>query len=548
MIEPRIAVEANSGHVYAWTEFKFKDVCKSVPGAMWDKERKAWHWRAHPLTVLEIESRFPQSMKRSPRFQQLVEAARGAKDTDKATKAATDLPDIPVTKRQPWLHQKQAFWFAMGQTGVMLDMHMGTGKTKVVIDVAQNRGVSKVLVLTKLKVIEDGIWERDFAKDCAVPYKVLQLGKDTMPNRTRKARLFLEANTPGMKVVVINHASMVSNVFKNWALAQDWDMVVVDESHVIKSAGSIGSRFAGTLAARAKVRIAMTGTPMPNGILDAYGQMRFIDPSVFGTSFASFRARYAIMGGYEGREVLGYQNEAEFRERYNSVAYKATKDVLDLPPFNHIERYLELDSREMGVYRDLRDDFISYLNGKDSEPLTVDNTLAKLTRLAQVTSGYLPDPENPGKLVWLGSSKSDALADLLEDIDKDEPLVIFARFKPEVLVIRELCEKMGRTTSEISGSENTMQQWKDGETNTVVVNIAAGGAGIDLTRAHTAIYWATGFNLGDYDQSTERVHRPGQTEATTFYHLLATNTVDTKIWAALQNKRNTVRAIMDEGL
>lgn len=542
-----LVVNGNDGHIVALTPFKYRDLCKSIPGAQWNSDRRFWHWYPHPLTALELHGRFPQDFERSPGFMRLVDEAQNVQPNN-AARHATDLPPVAITKRQPWTHQLQAYHFARGLPGALLAMHMGTGKTKVAIDLCQNRNSVRVLVLTKLKVIQDGIWARDFGKDCALPHRVLELDKGPLPKRTEQAREFMASNFLGIKVVVINHQAALSSTFANWALKQQWDCVIVDESHSIKAPGGKISRFCGTISSRAKYRIAMTGTPMPNGIMDAYAQFRFIDPRVFGTSFASFRARYAIMGGFQGREILGYQNDAEFRERFRSVSYEATKDVLDLPPFHHVTKTFPMGTEARRLYSELQEDFITYLDGNtEGEPVTASNVLARLTRLAQITSGYLPDPEQNAAR-WIDSAKSDALLDLLEDLPQDEPIVVFARFKPEVARIRELCHQTGRTTSEISGSENTMAEWKAGNTDVIVVNIAAGGAGIDLTRAHTCIYWSTGFNLGDYDQSTERVHRPGQTESTTFFHLHAQDTVDERIWQALGNKRDAVKTIMEEGL
>lgn len=78
----------------------------------------------------------------------------------------------------------------------------------------------------------------------------------------------------------------------------------------------------------------------------------------------------------------------------------------------------------------------------------------------------------------------------------------------------------------------------------LAVQIASGAEGIDLTRARYAVYLSTGFNLGSYLQSEKRVHRPGQTRPVTYYHLVAKDTIDEKVYHALRERRNAVDAIL----
>ena len=77
------------------------------------------------------------------------------------------------------------------------------------------------------------------------------------------------------------------------------------------------------------------------------------------------------------------------------------------------------------------------------------------------------------------------------------------------------------------------------------VQIQSGGVGIDLTRAHIAIYYSMGYSLGDYVQSLARLHRPGQDHPVAFFHLVASNTVDQQVYSALQSRQNVVAEILE---
>lgn len=77
------------------------------------------------------------------------------------------------------------------------------------------------------------------------------------------------------------------------------------------------------------------------------------------------------------------------------------------------------------------------------------------------------------------------------------------------------------------------------------MQIQSGGAGVDFTRSRYCIYYSLGFSLGDYDQSLARIHRPGQQREVTYYHLIAKDTVDEQVYAALDARRDVVTSIME---
>jgi len=300
--------------------------------------------------------------------------------------------------------------------------------------------------------------------------------------------------------------------------------------------------------------MALSGTPLPHSPLDAYGQFRFLDPGIFGTSFARFRAKYALMGGFQNYQVVGWQNEEEFRKRYEFLTYTvASEDVQDLPETQHITIPVYLSSREMKHYRQLHSDFVTQVKGGT---VTVQNALTKLLRLSQIVSGVVGDDD--GNLQQVGDSKERALLDLLEDMPRSEPIVIFTRFTADIEAVRRTSEKLGRSVFEITGRLKQLDEWKRdcgnvadrgehgymGKGPILAVNIQSGGVGIDLTNARYCVYYSLGYNLGDYTQSLKRTHRPGQERDVLYYHLIGQGTVDEEIMAALEQKKNVIEMMI----
>src|SRR5215471_11123052 len=104
--------------------------------------------------------------------------------------------------------------------------------------------------------------------------------------------------------------------------------------------------------------------------------------------------------------------------------------------------------------------------------------MVKLLRLQQITGGSLEDER--GVAHHVDSAKEDLLEDLLEDLD--EPVVVFARFKPDLAAIHRVCRKLGRSSGELSGSYDDLAAWQRGgpqDPVVLAVQIQAGGLGVD---------------------------------------------------------------------
>ena len=136
-------------------------------------------------------------------------------------------------------------------------------------------------------------------------------------------------------------------------LAVPWDAVVLDESHKIKAPGGRMSRFCGELRKVAKQVFGLTGTPMPHSPLDIYAQYRAIDDRVFGRNFSRFRQSYAIMGGFGGKQVVGYKDADALRAKFLSIAFQAGRDVIELPEAVHQVVPIEIGPKARRVYTGL---------------------------------------------------------------------------------------------------------------------------------------------------------------------------------------------------
>ena len=455
------------------------------------------------------------------------------------------VPDGMVTR--PWRHQKAAFrfateHFAAGRRGVLLAMGMGTGKSLVACMVLLSLAARRVLIVCPLRVVP--VWVTQFERHVDKPVVLAALDEEIGSVAEKKewaAEKMKLAQTLGRPfVAVINYDSAWRDPFAAWAEKQNWDIVIADEQHRIKAPGGKASLFFKRMRLHANHRVGLTGTPMPHGPMDIYAQFRFLDMSIFGPSFTAFRTRYAVMGGFQRRQITGFQQLDELERLMNLITFRVGAEVLDLPPATDVTYKCDLSPEAARIYRDLEEDFVARV--KDGT-VTAANAMVKLLRLAQVTGGCLPTDD--GTIHRIDTSKQKLLADTLEDIG-DEPVVVFCRFTADLQAVHRACESLSISSLELSGHRDEIKRWQDGEAQLLAVQIDAGGEGVDLTRARYSIFYSVGFSLGKYEQAKARTHRPGQNRPVEHIHLVVRNTVDVKTMRALEKRADIVNAILAE--
>ena len=484
--------------------------------------------------------------------------------------ADEDLPSIPGLLTTPWAHQLRAYHFVKEMPGAMLAIGLGGGKSLVTVALLANDlqpgDVSFIFcppsvipvwpkqfrdhAARNIQVLKpEGRLKKNwcsFPKDHQGAIRILPLKKG-MPTK-RKVRLCQEAltvarNEGAALIIVTNYEAMRTDTFAGWAETQTPKWAVCDEIHKIKSAQGDTSKALAKLGKVAVRRLGLTGTPMPHSPLDIFGQYRFLAPEIFGEFFTAFRSYYAKVVDVGGVPLVkGYRHEDELNERFRRIAYQVGREVLDLPEATHIMRFCSLTPDGRKAYEELEDDFYTWLEEAESE-VTVSNALTRLLRLQQVTSGFVKtdfDVEVP-----VDPAKEELLDEVLDDLAVSEPVIVFTRFTRDLDTIARVCAAQGRTYCELSGRADQLADWQAGKYDVIGVNIKAGEAGIDLTRAHYCIYYSLGFSLGDYDQSLARCHRPGQLHPVTYIHLLVENTVDEKVYKSLQQRRDVVEAILE---
>lgn len=450
-----------------------------------------------------------------------------------------------------WQNQEEAYQFAIQHPNVMLDMDMGCGKTRTALDVVMSReDVHSILVVCPKAVIP--VWRGNIEKfyPGREDISVWDTIKGSVCEKAVSIREFVNGKEPGRKIfVVVNYDIVWRNPMGDVLLNSKFDMVVLDESHRAKAAGSKVSKYLAMLGKRTKYKMCLSGTPMANSPLDVYGQYRFLDPTIFGTNHNQFLQQYAILGGPDRRFVVGYKNQKDLNDKFHSIAYSCKmSDISDrlklpekLPP---VTRYVELSPQDKRMSKALSREFVAECQ---SGHIVVNNVLTKMLRLQQIAAGFCVTVDGPGgtpQEVELNTYKREELTDLLTDISPSDSVVVFCVFQHDLDTVAKSAHKAGKNVFELSGRRNELEDW-NAVGGVLAVQIQAGAEGVDMTKANYAVYYSLPKSLALYNQSMARLYRPGQTRPVSFIHIVARGTIDEAMYSALERKKDIVESIKD---
>lgn len=446
-----------------------------------------------------------------------------------------------------WDNQEEALQFALSHDACMLDMEMGTGKTRVAIDASVEReDVRNILIVCPKSVMP--VWEYQIGLYCTSRYTIVSRHRHPNLKSMCDDIYGLSCSDSDKNYIVVNYESVWRNPISNILLDCGIDMIVLDESHRAKSAGSKVSKYLHLLGKRVKYKMCLSGTPMANSPLDVYGQYRFLDNTIFGTNHSKFLQEYAILGGPENRFVVGFKNQDKLIDKFNSIAYSCkmceVADKLKLPEeIPPVVIPVHLGRRDMNTIKELNKDFVTECtNGF----IVASNVLVKMLRIQQITSGFcevVDGPNGDSSIEELNNEKQMALKDII--IDCGSRIVVFCVFRHDLDSVHSVCDSLGREYYELSGRMNELDDWKNCENGILAVQIQAGAEGVDMTDSHTAVYYSLPHSLSLYEQSKARLYRAGQKDRVLFIHIVAEGTIDEGMYNSLIRKKDVIASIKD---
>jgi SNF2 family DNA or RNA helicase len=428
-----------------------------------------------------------------------------------------------------------------------LFLEMGLGKTvstltavdKLMFDLCE---VSRVLVIAPKRVAEN-TWSAEIEKWDHLRH--LRLSKVLGTERQRKEALQKKAD-----LYIINRENVV------WLIAQygsgfPFDMVVIDELSSFKSAAA--RRFKALRQIRPQIRrvVGLTGTPVPNGLLDLWPQMYLLDMGErLGKTLTSYRDRYFKAGKRNGHIVYEYHlkkeddilgcdfYEKEIYEKIGDICISMkTQDYLTLPP--RIDRNIPVNLP--GKIKQMYDEFEKkqILSLQDLEDISAVNAAALTNKLLQFANGAVYNES--GDWHEVHKEKLEALEEIIDTANGHPVLVAYAFRHDKERILRHL--KVYRP-EEIKGPES-IKRWNEGKIPIMVAHPASAGHGLNLQAGGNIIVWfSLPWSLELYQQFIARLDRQGQAESVINHRLIASGTMDEDVLRALDSKSIGQEALM----
>jgi SWI/SNF-related matrix-associated actin-dependent regulator of chromatin subfamily A-like protein 1 len=446
-------------------------------------------------------------------------------------------PSIPT---QALPHQVTGSAFLQDRSAAALFDEQGLGKTKQLIDAIATQ-ISSGQLDGALIICPNTIkstWATEIEKHSTLPYAIFGSGKYAR----RLAFASLQA-----AFYVINYEAVATETNSLRALLRFKRMaLVLDESHRIKTPTASVTRAIHKLRHDAHKRIIMSGTPVANKPEDVWSQLFFLDDGqLLGISFDEFKRRYCSDGGYV--------NLQDLRTRIDTISLRRLKaNTLDLPDKTIYPIAVSLQGLQARMYDDMRNDLYLWVQSLTGEQILAqaENILTRLIRLAQLASNpALLDAaynEVPSKVMSL-----DAVLSSVMQRSETQKAIIWTSF---VGNIPALCSRYQRYQPvpffgdmDTNAREKALRAFReDDATRLFIGNPAAAREGLTLTSSNIAIYLDRTFNLVDFLQSQDRIHRISQSRPCEIYLLIAQDTIDEFIDFTLAQKTRLARYVQQD--
>lgn len=440
-----------------------------------------------------------------------------------------------------YTHQRAAVEKMIGTRVGALFMEMGTGKSRVVIELARlrRRRISHVMwfapVSLKLTVADE---IRKHEADASI----YVFDDETRPGNIPDAFWY---------VVGIESMSSSSRVFLTAnALITPSTFVVVDESSYIKNHASKRTHRITSISERARYRIVLTGTPLSQGVVDLYAQMRFLSEKILGyRSFYSFaRNHLEYSKKYPGMVVRAH-NVGYLAAKIAPYVYQVTKEeCLELPAKTYQTCRCVMSHTQREAYEQAKNEILFDLESVDDfDRLTI---LRLFSALQQIVCGFWRRKVDSGHVLEeYQHDRLDLLDEIVGQFRPSAKAIIWAKYRYDVNGIchrlravygdGSVAEFHGGISERVRDAEIARWRPTDGA-RFLVATGSCGSHGLNLTEAEYVVFYSNTFKFAERQQAEARCHRIGQKNNVLYADLVCGSSIDERIQRSLWKKENIV--------
>jgi SNF2 family DNA or RNA helicase len=428
-----------------------------------------------------------------------------------------------------------------------LFMDMGTGKTRCAIELVyrRRRKISRVIVFAPVSLKET--WRQEIEKHVAGHGGVYVFDDKTTVRDLPDGRFWY--------IIGIESMSQSDRVaIAAQAIIDDDVMVIVDESDKIKGHQALRTERITRYTAETRYRLALTGTPMSQGVEDLYAQMRFLSPQILGYgSWYSFAANHLEYSEEYPGMVVRAHNKEYLAAKMAPYTFQITKNDagLNLPEKLYDTRYFTMTWAQRDAYEQAKDEILRQLEESD----TIDSYIIfqLFGALQQIVSGFWNRRDPATGVVeqlTFPHRRLETLEEALAALPVGEKVIIWTKFHFSVQAITAmLAGQHGREAAaefhgDLSEAERAaeIERWRGEGARFLVATAASGGRGLTLNEAKYAIFYENEFKYAHRIQAEDRNHRIGQRRRPTYIDTVCSRSIDTRIMESLANKEHAAKA------
>lgn len=417
--------------------------------------------------------------------------------------------------------------------GALLADDMGLGKTVQILALLsslQTRKKCRSLLIIPASLIHN--WEAEAHKFApTIKMSILHGTRDVFDGGASDIDVYVTTYAMAVKIEALQEIV--------------WDVLILDEAQAIKNPGTKQTKAIKSL--QAKMRIAMTGTPIENRLLDLWSLFDFINTGLLGTV-----KEFGVFAKGLAESVDGYGKIRKVVQPFILRRIKTDKQIIkDLPEKMETIRYTSLTKKQVVLYKKQVDEIKDKL--ENSEGIARKGLiLASITKFKQICNHpdqFLGQTEfNPKN-----SGKFEQLQQICETIyQKRERVLIFTQYRemtePIAKFLATIFEREGLVlhggTSIKKRGELVERFCGEQYVPFMVLSLKAGGVGLNLTSANHVIHFDRWWNPAIENQATDRAFRIGQTQDVLVHKFVTTGTIEEKIAEMLENKQNLSNEIV----
>lgn len=546
-VQVELSQDGSSIHIHA--EWRYKELCKSIPGASWAAKDGVWKVPTSWASCLALRSVFREELEIGSRLTDWAVNERTSRvDPCNSLRELEALPDGDGYNEDLFPHQRAGVEFLAAARRALLADEPGLGKTAQAI-----RGLKKIQdlgdeVFPALIVCPNTVkktWKREFslwwpevnvqviAGSAAQRRKQFEEEADVYVINWESLRAHSRLAPYGSVALARcvecgGHDDKVSEtrceVHQRELNQIDFKAVVADEIHRSKDPKSKQTRALWSATGEADIRFAMTGTPIANDVLDFWPILHWISPEEWPSKTRWIDRMVDIMlNAFGGMMVLGVKPHMrdEFYAAINPRMRRMLKErVLPwLPPVIMDRRDVEMSAKQRKAYTQMQEVMIAELEHGDA--ITAPSPLTQTLRLLQFASSFaeIDVDEMTGEIqVKLAepSCKVDALMDDIQNGDfGDDSVAVCAVSRQLIELLSARLEKAKIPHGLITGAQDederqqAIDDFQEGRIKWILFTAQAGGVGVTLTAARRLIMLQRPWSLVDYKQALDRVHRIG---------------------------------------